>query len=254
MKKSVRIMLFFYLLIFLPQSGFSQDSQSYASARFAEANSFYKKGNYKEAIQLYEEVLSKDLTSGTLYYNLGNSYFKVGRLGKAILNYERASQLVPRDNDLNANYDYALSLIKGQKIAPQQNMVMKIIGKYENLMTINEFTLIVYLLSILLGIIFLFGLYRRWPYRHIILLIAILGIASAFHGLLLYKKIQKQSRLAVVITSTESGFEPIDNTTIHFELPEGEMIEILNEESGWFKLRRPDGKIGWSRKETIEKL
>lgn len=42
-----------------------------------------------------------------------NAYFKLGNKGKAILNYERALQLLPRDADVKSNLVYARSLIEG---------------------------------------------------------------------------------------------------------------------------------------------
>lgn len=241
-------------MLFWQQNCFSQTDQTSASLRFTEAGALYKDGKYKEAIQIYEEILNNDLTSGALYYNLGNSYFKSGQLGKAILNYERAQQLMPRDNDLDANYNYAISLIKGSKIVPKQNIVAKFSRKYGNLMTINEITTIVYLLCVFIGIIYFVGIFMGWTPRTKILVLIVLGIAMVFHAFLFYEKVQGQKRLAVIITETESRFEPIDNTTVHFELPEGSRVKILNEEGDWFKVRRLDGKTGWSNREAIEKM
>src|SRR4029077_19623718 len=45
--------------------------------------------------------------SGPVYFNLGNAYFRAGNPGRAILNYERARRLMPRDPDLHANLGFA---------------------------------------------------------------------------------------------------------------------------------------------------
>ena len=70
---------------------------------FKAAGDFYRQGDYKNAIHS---------ESGAVYYNLANSYFKDGQLGKAILNYERAKRLIPRDGDLGANYKFVLSQVR----------------------------------------------------------------------------------------------------------------------------------------------
>ena len=57
---------------------------------FFRANTLYTQGQYAKAIEAYEAVLQSGLVSGNLYFNLGNSYFKAGQVGRAILNYERA--------------------------------------------------------------------------------------------------------------------------------------------------------------------
>ncbi|MEA2040503.1 MAG: hypothetical protein U9N82_11880, partial [Thermodesulfobacteriota bacterium] len=54
------------------------------------ANQAYKERRFKAAIDGYEQMIRSDHANGHIYYNLGNAYFKEDRLGRAILNYERA--------------------------------------------------------------------------------------------------------------------------------------------------------------------
>lgn len=42
-----------------------------------------------------------------MYYNLGNSYYKIGEIAKAVLNYERALLLQPGNSDIRANLEVA---------------------------------------------------------------------------------------------------------------------------------------------------
>lgn len=44
-----------------------------------EATKMYQEGNYQKAIELYNEMLSDNMESATIYYNLGNCYYKQGR-------------------------------------------------------------------------------------------------------------------------------------------------------------------------------
>lgn len=77
---------------------------------FMEGNKFYKEGNYRKAIESYENLIKSGCADGVLYYNLGNAYENIGETGKAIAMYERAKKYIPRDTDLN----YNLNLIKPQ--------------------------------------------------------------------------------------------------------------------------------------------
>jgi len=72
-------------------------------------NQLYESKLYLEASQTYQQLIDIGLKDHTLYYNLGNAYFKQNDLGQAILNYERAMQLAPRDTDIRANLDLARS-------------------------------------------------------------------------------------------------------------------------------------------------
>ena len=69
-------------------------------------DSAYIKEDYAAAIQIYEALL-KNGEASEVYYNLGNSYYKIGEIAKAVLNYERALLLQPGNSDIRANLEVA---------------------------------------------------------------------------------------------------------------------------------------------------
>lgn len=77
-------------------------SPSFAST-FEEANAKYRAGDYSTAAAGYEQLLASEGPRASVYYNLGNSYLQLKQYGQAILAYERARLLTPRDPDLLAN-------------------------------------------------------------------------------------------------------------------------------------------------------
>ena len=72
----------------------------------AEGDSAYIKEDYATAIQVYETLL-KNGEAADVYYNLRNSYYKIGEIAKAVLNYERALLLQPGNSDIRANLEVA---------------------------------------------------------------------------------------------------------------------------------------------------
>ena len=74
------------------------------------ANSLYEEGRYAEAAEGYAELVESGRESGDLYYNLGNALFRDGRIGHAVLAWETALVLRPRDGDAAANIVQAHSL------------------------------------------------------------------------------------------------------------------------------------------------
>ncbi len=76
------------------------------------ADSAYNKENYREAIDLYNKSLADDGLSSTLFYNLGNAYYRNGNLGKAVLSYERALRINPANADARQNLDFVRSQIQ----------------------------------------------------------------------------------------------------------------------------------------------
>ncbi len=83
-----------------------------ASSFAQQADSAYNKENYREAISLYLESLARDGQSATVYYNLGNAYFRNDNLGKAVISYERALRINPTDADARQNLDFVRSRIQ----------------------------------------------------------------------------------------------------------------------------------------------
>ena len=93
--------------------------QGDAAQLFVDANKFYLDEQYRNAALRYERLVQSGLRNGEIYYNLGNTYFKLGMLGKAILHYRLAELYQPRNEDLQANLKYARQLTK-DKIEPKQ--------------------------------------------------------------------------------------------------------------------------------------
>lgn len=85
-------------------------AQLFAQTSFEDANAAYAEGRYDEAQAAYEALLAEG-PNATLYYNLGNAYYKQGELAQAILNYERALRLQPNHKDARYNLELAQSRI-----------------------------------------------------------------------------------------------------------------------------------------------
>ena len=78
-------------------------AQSAASGLYAEGNDLYRRGEFAAARLRYLAATETGVRDSRLYYNLGNACFKDGRLGEAVVWYERARRLAPRDEDVLAN-------------------------------------------------------------------------------------------------------------------------------------------------------
>ena len=75
----------------------------------AQADSAYINNDFASAVYLYENILANQGESADIYYNLGNSYYKMDNIAKAIVNYEKALVLNPADGDIRFNLELAQS-------------------------------------------------------------------------------------------------------------------------------------------------
>lgn len=72
----------------------------------AQADSAYNADEFRQAADMYLNVIQEEGPSAKLYYNLGNSYYRLGEMGNAIIAYERALRLDPSDKDVRNNLDF----------------------------------------------------------------------------------------------------------------------------------------------------
>ena len=95
-------------LLALAASGIGRANDRSAGERdlLAAAEQAYAAGDHQLALQLYDSVLTRSTSAG-LQYNIGNCYFKLNDVPRAILHYERALELSPGDDDIRANLELA---------------------------------------------------------------------------------------------------------------------------------------------------
>lgn len=256
MRKSYLLILISIFLVTWPSLSLAGMSQDEAISRFDAAGAAYKEGDYAKAIEAYESILIDGTESGALYYNLANSYQKSGQSGKAVLNYERALRLIPRDSDVKFNLQYVRSFARAQT-KMDLNFLERLVEGHIQFYTREEMAIIITVLGLTLAFLFLISLYFNWPDQ---LKQGILGfLAAAF---IIYAggfvfKLQSEKDLAIILTGpTKSYFEPSLDSTVHFSLNEGTKVKVVQEKSPWVKIKRLDAKLGWieaSATETIAK-
>jgi len=121
----------------------------------AAADNLYLASHYAEAAQIYEQIVAQGSRNSTIYYNLGNSYYQLGDLGRALLNYEEAAALSPRDADIQEN----LALVTSQvgEIAPilEGGALARLTTQSRDWLSLNELALLALASWLLLGFFFL---------------------------------------------------------------------------------------------------
>jgi hypothetical protein len=126
------------LLSFAASSMAIADSQSPPAnlAIFQQANDFFRQAGetddtvksaelYNKALLRYEKLTREGLRNGKLYYNMGNIYFRLHDLGRAILNYRLAQLYLPDDHNLSQNLALALSQQPDKIVPEQREQIMK---------------------------------------------------------------------------------------------------------------------------------
>ena len=247
------IVLFSAVLFCIEGNSFGDELYYDPYVNFQEASVLYAESQFKDAVKLYEEILKHDYESASLYYNLGNAYFKLGFLGSAILNYERARRLMPYDSDLRSNLSYASSLRQQAQMEGNRLWFNRRIGSFLSAFTTNGLTLTlsaIYLMVILLlGLIIFKRSVRKIILRFVVTFSVIFMLVLTLMAIKVYTTEHICS--AVVLTDeTDAGFEPLTDTALHFRLYAGSKIIVLKVRDQWSQIKREDGKIGWIKSDT----
>ena len=243
-----------FFLFFLAQASFAESTRKQGPEYlFYKANLSYEAAKYDEAITQYSLILQQGLESGPLYYNWGNSYFKKGEIGRAILNYERAKRIIPWDGDLDSNYEYAKSFVRENLMESSGVWYEKIAEKIFKSISIDGLTIflsVAYLFSL---IILTAGLYLEQVKKYLKSILSICILILVIGGFGLYQKtVVLEKEAIVIVEKSEAKFEPFDRATTHFILYEGMKVQVLAEKKDWVRIKRADKKAGWVKASSIE--
>jgi tetratricopeptide (TPR) repeat protein len=247
-------LIFMTLALCLAAEEKTQESVS-PERLFGRGNDYYENAEYGKAIDEYEKILDERYESGPLYYNIAGAYFKAGSLGKAILNYERAKLLMPRDADLTANHRFAQAKVKGGAIPEKGIWAWSPLRIYSENFTVDELTWLssgAYALIIVLLFVIILRPNRRW---YGLVSAVLFFVFILFNFTIIWHKVDKIGTTAVTIApEAEALFGPFDSATKFFTLPEGADVTVLKVKDDWYKVRRADGKVGWIRKSDVERI
>ncbi len=235
--------------------------QSFVSPQdvFRRAEEAYREGRYAEAAEQYESLRSQGIEDGALSYNLGNAYAKSGRLGLAILHYERALRRMPGDSDTKANLEFANALITDVVERPDlPSYVVWVVDLYRALEP--DYC------AGLLSLSFLFGgavvtvlLLGRWPSLRTpaITVLVIAGfVALVSAGLLAAKFTAASERVeaVVLVSATDVRSGPGETNPQLAEIHEGLKLSVLGTREDWLQVGLPNGITGWVRAGDVETI
>lgn len=221
------------------------------------ANQNYEAGKYAEAAAIYEAIVDSGLHNSTVYYNLGNAYFKQGDLGRAILNYRRAHMLNPRDSDIAANLSIARAQTTDKLEAPTEGTWANLVQVMEEWLTLREATLMALglwlLICLLLVIAIVKPMLRRWLLiaSGVIALFLVIGLFSITNRTFAVENTPPAVIVAPQVDVT-SGPGGAGQYLVEFNLHAGAEVRVLESRSGWERITLPGDLQGWVPDEAVE--
>lgn len=217
-----------------------------------QADRQYRSGAFEEAISLYREMARQDPGNPFNYYNLGNAYFKTARTGRAVANYYRAFQLLPRNPDIRHNLAFALNATGGRLIPEGMPEGIYVLFHYYSAKELKGMALLgLWLALVLFAVMTALPLSARYL-RHAAMA---LTAAAVFFGSWNYARRQAdpQNPAVVIDGIAEIRTGPGENFTAAATVPEGHVLEVLSENDSWAEVGlKKEGIKGWVQKKFIE--
>ena len=249
------IKTFIFLLVLSTNSVFSQTLDSL----FVTANNLYKEGNIEQAIETYRKIESQNKISSELYYNLGNCYYKLNKVGPSIYNYEKALQIDPLNEDVKNNLIFAKRLALDNIEEVPKSFLQKLNKNYLQKLSYNQWAIVVVIFSFLGSILFLLFYFADIPSKKrlyfvtsiVSFLLLIISIFITYNQ----HNISKNTIEAIIFTEkTEINNAPTLNSEAIFTLHEGAKVFVLDAVDNWKKIKLADGKIGWIIADDLKEL
>ena len=224
-----------------------------------EAEEAYAKEDYTQAIELYESVLKSYGESAMVYYNLGNVYYKAGKVAPAILNYERALLLNPGDSDTRFNLQVARQKTV-DKIEPiGEFFLTRWIGTVEDVYSADGWAKWgVASLLLFIGCLLLFFFSKWIRLKKIgffagICFLLISLVANLFADSQQDKLLHRADAIVFASTVTVKSSPDASGTDL-FILHEGTKVTIKSTLGEWSEIQLEDGNVGWMPSKEIQQI
>ncbi|WP_420448965.1 tetratricopeptide repeat protein [Candidatus Palauibacter sp.] len=226
--------------------------------RFQAGNSLYQAGDYEGALDAYLRLYEEGLESGELHYNIGNAYFRLGELGRAILFFERARITLPRDENVRTNLELARSLTADQITPLPGFWVPRVVSWAAQLVPRGWLIAILALGYLGLASVLLYRLLTIRPpdwTRHAAVAAAALTFVVGTNLLIREFDMGRAERGVILQTEATVQSAPSDDPSLQlFTIHEGAVVRIDRRSSDWLEIVLEDGKVGWLRAGDLEPI
>lgn len=259
-----RIMIM--LMAALATAAIAQNGASLAE----QANAAYQKDDFNGALGLYEKAAKEEGTSSLLYYNMGNTHYRLGNMGKAVLCYERALVLDPANDDARTNLEFVNDKLQ-LKIDRGSSFVSDTIGGFVRSIASDTWahlgiaTFILFLIAVVVYVFADAVILRKMGFfgGGVLLLVAIVSNICAFYT----HSIAVNKSYAIVTipsaTLSTSPRSPKDKSEEAFMLNEGTKVEIVDsvvtaavggESVKWLDVKADEQHRAWIRASEVEEI
>ena len=226
-------------------------------AKFDSANTFYERGEYASALEIYEDILSVSNHFAS-EYNAGNAAYKLSNIGSARIHYERALEMNPSHNDLNSNLELLIANRLNDQIQPVPSIGFK--KKILSLFGSANFSGWLWLATIFwtIGWVLFIVCMMNWMHSgrnlqaitgSIFVMIGALGMLAAYAC---FQDGESPNKVVIISPEANVYTSPDEDSYRQSPLHEGTLGYLIQRQDGWDEIKLENGNKGWIRSEDAE--
>lgn len=226
---------------------------------FEEAINSYHDKDYQTALEKFSLIENEGVINADLYYNIGNCYFRINEVGKAILYFKKALKVESDHKAARRNLEYALTFTKDKQDSENENVIRSFWLKAFDSFSINFLAIItLFIFAIIIMLICLMIIYYRNREKTVPIFITtiLIFLFSAFLiiSLLKWQEFHKTDEAILLSTSAIGYSGPGEDFTRVFTIHEGMIFTIERNEDNWSLIKLENGLGGWIKKDTFVRI
>ncbi len=228
-------------------------------SEFERGNQAYEAGEFDQARQAYESVIAAGIDDPRVEYNLGNVYWRLGQIGRAILHYERARRLAPTDREILGNLALAGERVVDRVVPPPQpsSPVRKWTALQDRIGFDSQLVLVLSLVWVIGGLLAWAGARRGQVSAALGWAVAAAVVCAAFAALSWWSTYcrQRPANQAVIL---EAAIDVLagpkaDQATL-FVAHEGLVVDVRDRRGAWIEIGALNGLGGWIPETAVERI
>ena len=222
-------------------------------AGFEAGTKAYNQGDYERAIAEWRSCTDNGLSDADLFYNLGNAYFRNGKLGFSIFYYKKALRLRANDEDILHNLKYAQAMTR-DKVDEEddENPILSTLFHLHHALSLRA------QLWIMLGIFWviafaavaiMFSLREKLKNIFTGIIFALTIVLCVFGASAGYKIFVLETDITGVITATDADVTsaPSDKAQTLNTLSEGTSFQVLSTQGNYAEIKLGEKIKGFVR-------
>ncbi len=251
-KKTISILI----LVFMAASIFAV---SQIDSIHEEAINSYNDKDYQTALEKFSLIENEGIVNSDLNYNIGNCYFRINEIGRAILYFKKALKIRSDHTAARRNLDYALTFTKDKQNTESQSVIRSFWLKAFDSLSINLLAIITLALFIIIIVLLSFMIIHyknREKTVPLFMTTIFIFLFSVFLILSILKWQEFHSDVEGVLLSTSAiGYSgPGEDFTRVFTIHEGMIFTIERDEENWSLIKLENGLGGWISKDTFVRI